>query len=318
MTDALTHALDGLPRPIALIAHLGAGPGEALDRWRASGAETVLLVEAEPEAAAELSARAAGDKRVKVVHAAVSADPRPRPFHVANFADLSSLRAPAPALRELFPGLRIVSDEVVTPRDPVSVLGESLPGEDRGSALLVLETPGETLGILEALEKADALHRFDAICLQEGVEPLHDGAAPLAEIRDRLARAGYDLRDEAQPEDPDRPRLIARLDRAALRLRELKTETEAQKAEIARLRDAAKASEAELGTLREANAAAKTEIAALAKAQGELKTLREALTTAEAARDTAESRLRQTRAEMLRAEGQIRLLRDLLIDGPLP
>lgn len=318
MTDALTHALDGLPRPVALVAHLGAGSGEALDRWLASGAETVLLVEAEPEAAADLLARAAGEARVRVVQAAVSGDPRPRPFHVANFADLSSLRAPAPALRELFPGLRIVSDEVVTPRDPVAVLGESLPAEDKGSALLVLETPGETLGILEALEKAGTLHRFDAICLQEGVEPLYAGAAPMAEIRDRLARAGYDLRDEPQPEDPDRPRLVARLDRAALRLRELKTETEAQKAEIARLRDAAAASEAELGTLREATAAAKTEIAALTKAQTELKSLREALKTAEAARDTAESRLRQTRAEMLRAEGQIRLLRDMLIDGPLP
>lgn len=317
MTDALTHALDGLPRPVALVAHLGAGSGEALDRWLASGAETVLLVEAEPEAAADLLARAAGEARVRVVQAAVSGDPRPRPFHVANFADLSSLRAPAPALRELFPGLRIVSDEVVTPRDPVAVLGD-LPGEDKGSALLVLETPGETLGILEALEQAGTLHRFDAICLQEGVEPLYAGAAPMAEIRDRLARAGYDIRDEAQPEDPDRPRLVARLDRAALRLRELKTETEAQKAEIAKLREAAKASEAELGTLREATAAAKTESAALTKAQAELKSLREALKTAEAARDTAESRLRQTRAEMLRAEGQIRLLRDMLIDGPLP
>ena len=338
--------LADLPQPVARIVHIGAGTGTGLPACLASGAARILLVEADPDVAAQLAAETAQEPRVEVIAAAVSADLRPRPFYRTNFPELDSLRPPAAALKELFPGLKTLSRDPVTPADPVALLGDG--PEAPGSQALVLETPGESLGLLQALEAGGLLHRFDAICLREGRQPLYEGAAAAAEIRGWLEIAGFAAGIEPQPEDPERPLLIARLDRKAraaqreiARLSAALDQAQAEAATLTEERDAARSqlaegraaletAGAEAGQLREAARKAEARSAGLAE---EVKTLsqerdaaraevdrlgelREAARKAEAARDQAEHRMRQSRDEMLKAEGQIRLLRDLLLNGP--
>lgn len=273
--------LQGLPRPAAAIVHLGAGASTELPIYRETDAASILLVEADPEAAAELAERSQAEPRIEVQHEVISADTEPRPFFQANLPELSSLRPPH-ALRALFPGLRILSQKPVTPMDPVALLKGRW--KEKGGRLLVLETPGETAGILEALEAAGMLQRFDAVALREWREPFYDGGAPLAACRTRLEEAGYLVEAELSPEDPDRPWLAARLNRATLeRLRAAETRI----AELTEERDAARR-------------ALETQSAALEKAQER----------------ASERRLERLRDELLKAEGQITLLRDLLVDGP--
>lgn len=327
--------LADLPQPVARIVHIGAGTGTGLPACLASRAARILLVEADPDVAAQLAAETAQEPRVEVIAAAVSADLRPRPFYRTNFPELDSLRPPAAALKELFPGLKTLSRDPVTPTDPVALLGDG--PEAPGSQALVLETPGESLGLLQALEAGGLLHRFDAICLREGRQPLYEGAAPAAEIRGWLEAAGFAAGIEPQPEDPERPLLIARLDRKAraaqreiARLSAALEQAQAEAATLAEGRAALEKTGAEAGQLRETARKAEARSAGLAE---EVKTLsqerdaaraevdrlgelREAARKAEAARDQAEHRMRQSRDEMLKAEGQIRLLRDLLLNGP--
>ena len=279
--SALSSALFDLPRPIARIVHIGAGDGGDLSTYLEAGAAAVLLVEAEEEAANRLRGLASRHANVQMRHAAVSGDTRPRPFHRLSFDDLSSLRPPE-GMGVMFPGLQILSQDEVTPVDPSALLRTPEPDAE-GSRLLVLETPGESAGILQSLSASRLLARFDTICLREPREPLYKGAEPLERIREQLEEMGFSVALEGAPEDPDRPWLVARRQSGAPELEEAQ------------------------GRLTEATRqikALETKVADLEKALG-------------AAEDT-EQRIRDSRDEMMKAEGQIRLLRDLLLDRARP
>lgn len=206
--------LSDLTGPMAHIVHIGAGTGQDLAAYLETGAKAITLIEAEPEAIAELNRAALDHPEVTVLEAIVSADTRERPFRRTNFPELNSFRQPT-GLTELFPGLRVLSEDPVRPADPVRLITD-LELSQEGPNLLVTKTPGESLGILQALEAAGLLLRFDAIRLQEARLPLYQDAADADAIRDHLTGVGYSAGFEAQPEDPDRPYLSAALDRAAL------------------------------------------------------------------------------------------------------
>lgn len=286
-----------LPRPVSLIVHIGAGECSELPAYLEVGAAQILLAEAAAEAAARLRAGNSRQASVKVVQAAVSADTSPRPFHLANFPDLSSLRPPT-RLSELFPGLRLVSKETVTPVDPVALLRDSRTMEKSdGSRVLVLDAPGESLSILRRLQDADLLTGFDAIRFRESPEPLYKDAAPAAAIAEVLQDAGFNLRPDID-DDPAFPRVWARLDRAALKR---KSQIAALTVERDTLRKEVETQAAELARLQKEVGAQTTELTGLRK---ELDTLRE-----------ANDRLHRGQEELLKAEGQIRLLRDLFLKG---
>lgn len=216
--DVMQALLSTLAPPIANIVHFGAGSGEDLPVYLKTKPKAVLLVEARPEAVEQLQAQVSGISGVRVVEAAVSADVNKRSFRYTNFPELDSFRAPA-GLTELFPGLQVLSQDPVVPAGPVALIEElELTGEGRN--LLVLETPGESLGILKALQAKDLLLRFDAIRLREGRYRLYEAAPTVEEIRDYLTGMGFLAQVEKTPEDPDRPYLEARLDRTALALKQ--------------------------------------------------------------------------------------------------
>lgn len=285
--------LSDLARPVANIVHIGAGDGSDMTAYLQAEPRAVLLAEANPEAVARLETLAAEHSGVTVVEAAVSADPEKRPFHHTNFPELDSFRAPT-GLTELFPGLRVLSQAPVAPTDPAQLIGRlELDGD--GSNLLVLETPGESLGILETLAAAGLLVRFDAIRLREGRVQLYDGAATAGEIRDYLAGLGFAATVESTPEDPERPYLDARLDRALVTL---KQEREALATALAE-------AEAETQKSAERNATLQQEAETLRKQLGEAQTRVEKL----------EQRQSASLRDLRRAEGQVDLIKDIFLRG---
>ena len=315
------------------LVHIGAGAGDELAAWQAAGVDRMILVEADPDTARALAARVAGEPEVQVIAGAVSADPAPRPFRVCNLPGLSSFRAPA-GLEQLFPGLRVLAMREVTPLDPAALVAGLELGPRAG---LVIEAPGEALGILQALRDAGLLDRFAAIRLQEGREALYAGAPTAEAIRAWLVEAGYDAEFEPVPEDPDRPRLIARRNEAAraqaaelamlrgdLAEAEAEADREAARANAALAeRDAAEAvAEALRAELDETRALAgerSARIEALTEERDRLRQEAGALTTTcDALRveaDQARQRLELARAELARAEGQVTLIRDLMTRG---
>lgn len=325
--------LADLARPIAHIVHIGAGAGSDLAAYLAAGAGMVTLVEAEAQAVTGLETLADDTPRVRVIEAAVSGDGRKRAFRLTNFPDLNSFRAPT-GLKDLFPGLRTLSEDPVTPVDPAHLIGDldlSAKGAP-GTNLLVIEAPGEALGILEALAAAQLLERFDMVRLQEGRTALYDGAPTVADSAAFLTGAGFAAHRETAPQDPERPYLVAQQDhparapapqagagapgraadmRAQLKARaeqveNLKIERDTSKQRATQLQDRVSEQARQLKTLR-------TEQEEANKHTVEL---RAELAAAQAAPANTEQQLRQCREEMLKAEGQIGLIRDLLLRGP--
>lgn len=332
--------------PIARVVHIGAGTGTDLPAYLAAGATSVLLVEARAETAAELTLKTAADSRIETLQGVVSADVSPRPFLQTNFPELDSLSPPTEALRELFPGLRILSEKTVTPLHPVALL-QDRPIDADGPQILVLETPGETLGLLKALADADLLQHFEAIFLKDWLQPLYLNAAPAEQIFAYLGEQEFQVTPEARPQDPECPWVAAHQNRTALARRQktaallddLKS-TQAQITALTKERDQARQALAQQkGDLETARAqiTALTEEydqtrQALAQQKGDLDTA-QAQTAAlvsdlaaareqntaliaehEKSQKATEQRLQQSRDEMLKTEGQLQMLRRLFLD----
>jgi hypothetical protein len=311
----LTDMLRNLPRPIAQVVHLGAGYGDSLSAYLEADAGSILLVEADADVAAELATRHRAESRVKVLQEAVSGDTAPRPFFQANVPSLSSLR-PLDGLRELFPGLRILSEKIVTPADPATLLDGRLV-ED-GSRLLVLETPAETLGILKALDAAGLLQSFDAVALREWREPFNESVVPLDQIRDCLECAGFLMDVDPDPQDPDRPWLSGRINRAMLqRCREAEAQIIALDTALVEVRAAAEKQGTELEATREQAQALTSERdtsrKALAEREAELKELREKAQALTVERDAAFKDAKEQDAARHEADRQLEKLRDTLL-----
>lgn len=266
----------------ARVLHIGAGADLDLPACLEAGAQSVTLTQADPDLAADLRGLAAPYPQISVIEAAVSAGPRPRAFYRASLPDLSSFRAPT-ALKKLFPGLKILSRDIVQPANPVT-LARGLAGE--GPAALVIEAPGEALGILRALEAAGLLTVFDTVRLREGLRPLYEGAPAAAAIADFLTGAGYEAAFDPEPADPDRPWLTARLDRAALEAAQLRADLDTARAALEAERAEAEAARAKAAAAEAGAQAARAQATEAAEVRAGL----------EAARQTAGAEADEARA----------------------
>ena len=218
------------------VLHIGAGSGSDLAAYLEAGARSVVLVEADPERAAALERLAADRPEVRVVEAAVSGAPGTRPFHITSFPELNSFRAPA-GLKDLFPGLRILSSAKMVATRPAELVRQMEFPTGEAGALLVVEAPGEGLGILQDLAEAGLLERFGHIVVREAARGLYDGAPAAEDLAGWLGSAGYAVAMEAAPEDPERPYLMARFDHSAA----LTGQLDAARDEIRKLQDELKA-----------------------------------------------------------------------------
>ena len=91
-------------RPFDTIICIGAGPGDQVDAWLATGVTRIILVEPNPAHRPALTALAAAHSAVEVTRAAIAAHDGKGHLHVFNLARHSSLRSPS-VLTDLLPGL---------------------------------------------------------------------------------------------------------------------------------------------------------------------------------------------------------------------
>lgn len=222
--------LDTLPGPLGHVLHIGAGQGGDVDGYLAAGAQAVTLVEPDPEALAHLRMTVAGQDRVHVIGAAISAMPGNTDLYRFNFPDLNSLR-PAQGLETVFPGLEILAREPVTVRGPAEIVSGIDLAEGQAH-VLVIEAPGEAMSLLQALEEAGLLKAFSGLCIQAGAERHYQDETPASEIVGWLREAGFPSAREEGTTDPDFPYIIVVRDPQAEVIAALQAELEEARAEI--------------------------------------------------------------------------------------
>lgn len=185
----------------AVIIHVGAGNCRELDRYAASQAKRIVLVEADPVRAKELSRRTDDMPGVEVLPFAVGGISGKGKFKVFNLSDWNSLHTPI-GLKGLFPGLRLLRETEV---ETVSVLDliEQVGLEADESNWLVIDAPGSEMTILEPLCSSGRLGCFDSIVLHCGKEPLYEGSASADAILPLLRQHGYETTASVSGDDPD-------------------------------------------------------------------------------------------------------------------
>lgn len=189
--------------PLGSVLHLGAGDGRLLPALLASGAQQIVLTEADPDRAAAVRAQAEAHDGVEVFDcAAAAADGRAK-LRRMNLREASALRPPS-GMAKLFPGLREIGVIEVDTRDAAALAALITPQTER-SNLLILDTPGEEGAILARLLEGPSLARFDHILTTLPKEPLYEGSATGSELMEMLMSRDFTLvgRDDSDPDLPD-------------------------------------------------------------------------------------------------------------------
>lgn len=186
--------------PVGAIIHVGAGLCDGLDSYLASAPTQLLLIEPNPQYAAELARKTAAGV---VLEQAIAAQKGQAPFHILNFADLSCLKAPD-GLRDLMPGIRVVKTPMVE-TGPLSDILDQSPLETDRFNTLVIEAAGEEVAILQNLIDTGHLAAFDQIALRTGRTPYFAGAGTPDSVKTLLGPQGYRLETTYADDDPDWP-----------------------------------------------------------------------------------------------------------------
>jgi FkbM family methyltransferase len=190
------------------VIHLGAGYCREIDAHLASGAARIILVEANPEIAAELRLQCAAAPRIAVIEAAVAAKSGPAKLSVYNYASVSSLHT-SETLFSLYPGLRLVREIGVNAIAADEFL-KNLSLNSNDANHLVIDTPGEQGAIIDVLSSAGLLALFNVVTVQCEAKTPYNGAKNAPAVKKALEKSGFDI--DGEGDDPDRPRYVARRD----------------------------------------------------------------------------------------------------------
>lgn len=227
------HGIDNRPSlvPIDTLVYLGAGSGEQLDAYLAYDVQRALLVEADPEQIETLKARSAQLPRAEVICAAVGGAARSAVLYRYNLPGAASLRQ-ASGLRQLFPGLREVDRLSVETVDPAELLSPLQLASGQNN-MLVIDLPGEEMPVLDTLRRSGNLHCFGQLKLHCGRQSLYEGSEPAARILVWLREEGFDVLDEDDSQNPDRPCWTLQRNALQIQNRELEQQLEQLKADLA-------------------------------------------------------------------------------------
>jgi FkbM family methyltransferase len=299
MRRLLQHIVaDGRAR-LGAVLHAGAGACGELEAYRQLNARKIILVEADPDLAARLRARAQAPQ-ITVVHAAVTAqDGPPAVLRVLNNPRESTVM-PATRLLEQFPNLR-VTHETAVETVSLSRLIEQLAPTAALDNLLVLETPGAEFPVLSAT-KAEDLQKFAWIAVRSATGPLYDGAGTAEQVHELLVCSGFRIAVPMQPR-PTAPfqSLLYQLDDRRV--------YSAQAAGYRRqLAETVREKQNEIGEKQK-------EIAELVRGREEREDL---LVRLEAENNEFAHRQGLLDQELLKAEAQVELIKDLLLREETP
>ena len=181
------------PAPFDSIVHIGCGPYAGLEDYAPLESKHLLLVEADPEAFAELAERHAGSESVTLVQALVRAEVGEAAFHRYSLPMLNSPLGIG-RLREIYPRVELLETLPMQATSLPALLSERAPAlGDR--SLLVLDIPGQEADLLCSLPQA-VLGKFPAIIVCGASESWHDGGKTIVQTTDCLAKLFFEPVDK--------------------------------------------------------------------------------------------------------------------------
>lgn len=269
------------------IIHLGAGHGQRLQEFRDAGAHKIILVEPQADAARNLARSVGKHDDVDVFAAAISTNDGEGNLWVMNLPTLNSVAKPTAELRLLYPGYRVREKQQIKLLSPANLMRDL--GEFERPLLLVVETPGSEMAVLEAWKVAGLLDQIDLLELRCSEEKLYEGAATRADLEAWLIAEGFGILEKNRT-DPDWPVLKLHADEKAralvaaeMRISELesvieqdkislKSRTEERDAALSLAADLERMAEQRETALADMKGASSQGIAVLAKRDTELKT----------------------------------------------
>ena len=209
-----------LPIPPGVLVHLGAGSCAALEDFL-SRYPRVVLVDADARSVDELQRRALSEPRLCVIQAAVASEAGSGFLYQYNLPEATSIH-PATGLLELYPGLRLLDKTPIALESVVDVL-RSIDMEANAANTIIVDLPGEEFPVLYTLARLGLLVQFQEVYVHGGRIPLYEGALPLPEIAHWLKDEGFDLQEEDDSADPDKPCARFRRNRLSWQNRELES-----------------------------------------------------------------------------------------------
>jgi len=293
LTDTLRPE-EGATRPLGTVVHIGAGSGLVLADYMSLQPQALVLVEGDPDTAAELRDLAAPLPRVRVVEAVVAPTAGPATWHRYNLPALNGLAGPE-RLREDYPRLRLLRQHTVQAQALADILATLRPelnpdtaAEQAPRHALVIDLPAGAEHLALMLTE-EMLAPFETVLLRTAVRLRTDGEDAEGDPSNwqaHLRQAGFTSQPAARRDEGPGDHWVAgrpikaapRTPSAAERVTELEIELalaeEALKAEKAR----AAALETTLTESQaEAQAREATETSALAVASARISELEDAL-----------------------------------------
>ncbi len=154
-------------RPLRTVVHVGAGDADQLHGYASLEPTRVVLVEGDPDVAAELSRRAAAWPWAQVQACALAPEAGPRQWHRYNIASLNG-PLEAAGLAAFYPRLKALAQVSVPGTLLADVLAPlQLARDPKGAAtnVLVLDVPGQEIALLDSIDDS-ALQAFDHVIVR--------------------------------------------------------------------------------------------------------------------------------------------------------
>ncbi|SEO30078.1 hypothetical protein SAMN04488103_12022, partial [Gemmobacter aquatilis] len=193
------------------VLHIGAGRGARLEEFRAAGATRIILIEPNESLAATLVRNCHGLEDVEILTAGFTGETGKAELQVMNLPSLSSLHSPAPALKELFPGLQLLERQEISLLSPSELMQKIALAEH--PVQLVFDAPGSEFSALKALEAEGGLAVVDLLELRCGEDVCYEEAVNRAHLENWLVDRGFQV-ETRDLSDPDWPVLHLRADPA--------------------------------------------------------------------------------------------------------
>ncbi|WP_344964703.1 hypothetical protein [Oceanisphaera sediminis] len=178
------------------IIHIGAGLGTKLSDYLATGAQHIVLVEPLPKLVQQLRLKASqidtekATAEIHILEAAITSELEQKQLIEFNLTHISSLR-PETGLRQLYPDLKVNAYHSVSLITPNDLIQNYAPHEGQ-QALLIVDAPGETALIVQALINSDQLKLFGQLSISVPIEPLYQNNSPAQQLLTQLEKYGYE------------------------------------------------------------------------------------------------------------------------------
>ncbi|EAP90057.1 ATP-dependent dsDNA exonuclease [Oceanicaulis sp. HTCC2633] len=188
------------PGGMPLLLHIGSGASS--DAAFCADADTVLLVEPDPQLAQKARVWLSETAQGRVVQAAVADSVGQAALNCVSYAKMSSVRAMTGAL-DLYPGLQVLRAEQVATVRPRDLLQEYEGEVRKGGCGLIVGAPSEAYLVLSDLHASGLLAGFGYIQIDAGEHPLHEGGASKATCETWARDHNYSVQWGRSAADPN-------------------------------------------------------------------------------------------------------------------